>query len=195
MRAAPGTRIEETEKLAKRVLDIVAREVGPDNVEITLGFVGVQNPAYPINMIHLWTSGPEEAMLQVQLREKTAIGVPELKERLRKILPEELPGIRLSFEPSDIISRVMSFGAPTPIEVAVTGPDFAKSRQFAETIRIGCRACATGFGVPAGIGLPGGEGRHRPRDCRDARCDRGSDRPFPHGCDVFQSVYDSQFLA
>ena len=63
MRAAAGTRIEETEKLAKKVLDIIGREVGPDNVEITLGFVGVRNAAYPINTIHLWTSGPEEAML------------------------------------------------------------------------------------------------------------------------------------
>jgi multidrug efflux pump subunit AcrB len=73
-------------------------------------------------------------MLQVQLGKNTAIGVPELKERLRKVLPEELPGTRLSFEPSDIVSRVMSFGAPTPIEVAVSGPDFAKSRQFAEKV-------------------------------------------------------------
>jgi multidrug efflux pump subunit AcrB len=135
IRAPAGTRIEETEKLAKKVLGIISREVGPDNVEITLGFVGVQNAAYPINTIHLWTSGPEEAMLQVQLGAKTAIEIPELKERLRKILPEELPGIRLSFEPSDIVSRVMSFGAPTPVEVAVTGPDFAKSRQFAEKVR------------------------------------------------------------
>ena len=135
MRAPAGTRIEETEKLAKKLLDIVSREVGPDNVEITLGFVGVQNAAYPINTIHLWTSGPEEAMLQVQLGPKTAIGVPALKERLRKLVPEELPGLRLSFEPSDIVSRVMSFGAPTPVEVAVTGPDFAKSRLYGEKIR------------------------------------------------------------
>jgi multidrug efflux pump subunit AcrB len=135
IRAATGTRIEETEKLVRKVLDIIAREVGPENVEITLGFVGVQNAAYPINTIHLWTSGPEEAMLQVQLGKKTTIGIADLKERLRKVLPEELPGIRMSFEPNDIVSRVMSFGAPTPVEIAVTGPDFARSRQFAEKIR------------------------------------------------------------
>jgi multidrug efflux pump subunit AcrB len=135
MHAPPGTRIEETEKLAKRILDIIGREVGPDNVEITLGFVGVTNPAYPINMIYLWTSGPEEALLQVQLGAKTAIRVSELKERLRKILPEELPGIRLSFQPNDIVSQVMSFGAPTPVEVAVAGPDFARSREFALKVR------------------------------------------------------------
>ncbi len=41
----------------------------------------------------------------------------------RQKLPQELAGVRFSFEPSDIVSRVMSFGAPTPIEVAVSGPN------------------------------------------------------------------------
>jgi multidrug efflux pump subunit AcrB len=135
LRGPPGTRIEETEKLANRALDVIAREVGKENVEITLGFVGVQNAAYPINTIYLWTSGPEEAMLQVQLNRKSGIGVAALRERLRKKLPEELPDVRFSFEPNDIVSQVMSFGAPTPIEVSVSGPDFAKSRQFAQQIQ------------------------------------------------------------
>jgi multidrug efflux pump subunit AcrB len=134
LRGPPGTRIEETEKLVRRALDIIAREVGPQNVELTLGFVGVQNAAYPINTVYLWTSGPEEAAMQVQLKRDTGIRIAELQERLRKTLPQELPGVRFSFEPNDIVSQVMSFGAPTPIEVAVSGPDFAKSRQFAEQI-------------------------------------------------------------
>jgi multidrug efflux pump subunit AcrB len=132
MRAPSGTRIEETEKLANMALDIVRREVGPQNVEITLGFVGVQNAAYPINTIYLWTSGPEEAVLQVQLNPKAGIRVAELEERLRQKLSQELPGVRYSFEPSDIVNQVMSFGAPTPIEVAVSGPDFTKTRPFAQ---------------------------------------------------------------
>ena len=73
MRAPAGTRIEETEKLANKALDIIRREVGPQNVEITLGFVGVQNAAYPINTIYLWTSGPEEAVLQVLLNPKAGV--------------------------------------------------------------------------------------------------------------------------
>src|SRR5712671_7256158 len=83
MRAPAGTRIEETEKLANMALDIVHREAGPQNVEITLGFVGVQNAAYPINTIYLWTSGPEEAVLQVQLNPQAGIRVADLEERLR----------------------------------------------------------------------------------------------------------------
>ena len=114
---------------------MIKREVGPDNVEISLGFVGTQPPNYPINTIYLWSSGSEEAVLQVQLKRGAGIGIEDLKERLRQKLPQELPGVRFSFEPSDIVSRVMSFGAPTPIEVAVSGPNLADSRQYADKLR------------------------------------------------------------
>src|SRR5258706_397494 len=121
LRAPAGTRIERTEQIALQTLDAIKREVGQDNVEISLGFVGTQPPNYPINTIYLWSSGSEEAVLQVQLKRGTKIGIEDLKERLRQKLPQELPGVRFSFEPSDIISRVMSFGAQTPIEVAKSG--------------------------------------------------------------------------
>jgi multidrug efflux pump subunit AcrB len=135
LRAPAGTRIERTEQIALQTLDAIKREVGPDNVEISLGFVGTQPPNYPINTIYLWSSGSEEAVLQVQLKQGAGIGIEDLKERLRQKLPQELPGVHFSFEPSDIVSRVMSFGAPTPIEVAVSGPNLADSRQYAEKLR------------------------------------------------------------
>jgi multidrug efflux pump subunit AcrB len=135
LRAPAGTRIERTEQIALQTLDVIKREVGPDNVEISLGFVGTQPPNYPINSIYLWSSGSEETVMQVQLKPGSGIRIEELKERLRQKLPQELAGVRFSFEPSDIVSRVMSFGAPTPIEVAVSGPNLADSRQFAEKLR------------------------------------------------------------
>jgi multidrug efflux pump subunit AcrB len=135
LRAPAGTRIERTEQIALQTLNAIKREVGPDNVAISLGFVGTQPPNYPINTIYLWSSGSEEAVLQVQLKRGTKIGIEDLKERLRRKLPRELPGVRFSFEPSDIVSRVMSFGAPTPIEVAVSGPNLADSRQYADKLR------------------------------------------------------------
>ncbi|MGE0378896.1 MAG: efflux RND transporter permease subunit, partial [Planctomycetaceae bacterium] len=46
----------------------------------------------------------------------------------------ELPELRVSFEPSDIVNEVMSFGSPTPVEVAVSGPNFAENRAYAETL-------------------------------------------------------------
>ena len=67
---AAGTRIEETEKLANQTLDDYTRARSVPKILDHLGFVGVQNADYPINTIYLWTSGPEEAVLQVQLKPK-----------------------------------------------------------------------------------------------------------------------------
>jgi multidrug efflux pump subunit AcrB len=135
LRAPTGTRVEGTEAFALQTLDIIKSEVGPDNVQITLGFVGVHPPSYPINLIYLWNGGSEEGVIQVQLKSGTKISVEALKERLRKNFAERMPDVAFSFEPSDILSRVMSLGSPTPIEVAVSGPNLGANREFAEKIK------------------------------------------------------------
>jgi multidrug efflux pump subunit AcrB len=135
LRAPAGTQIDGTEADVLRALDLIKKEVGPENVAISLAFIGVHGANYPINLIYLWNGGPEEGVLQVQLKPGTKIGIEALKERLRKKFAAELPEVNFSFEPSDITSRVMSLGSPTPIEVAVSGPNFAASRAFAESIR------------------------------------------------------------
>jgi multidrug efflux pump subunit AcrB len=132
-RAPTGTRVENTEALALKVLEVIKREAGPENVALTMGLVGVHAPNYPVNLIHLWNGGPEEGWLAVQLK-PGSVHVAALKERLRGVFAGELPELRVSFEPSDIVSRVMSFGSDTPITVAVSGPDLAVSRAHAEKI-------------------------------------------------------------
>jgi hypothetical protein len=77
--------------------------------------VGVHNSSFPVNLVHLWNGGPEEGWLAVQLK-RTGVRIEPFKEKLRAVLARELPDVRLSFEPQDIVSRVMSFGSPTPIE-------------------------------------------------------------------------------
>jgi multidrug efflux pump subunit AcrB len=135
MRAPTGTRIERTELVALRALDLIKQEAGEKNVRITTDFVGVQPASYPINTIYLFTSGPHEAVLKVALQPGATPRGPELQERLRKRLPEALPGVAFSFEAGDIVSQVMSFGSPTPIEVAVQGANLAANRSFAGKVR------------------------------------------------------------
>jgi len=135
LRAPTGTRVERTEILALQALEVIRAEAGPENVATTLGFVGTQPPSYPINTIYLWTSGPHEAVLLVALRPTAHIRLDEFKERLRNKLSTRLPeGTTLSFEAGDIVSQIMNFGAPTPIEVAVNGPNLAANRAFAEKV-------------------------------------------------------------
>ena len=134
LRAPTGTRVERTELIALKALDAIRAEAGPEGVAITLGFVGTQPPSYPINTIYLWTSGPQEAVLLVALRRDSHLRLSEFKERLRNKLPAILPGTKLSFEAGDIVSQIMNFGAPTPIEVAMSGPNLAANRGFAEKV-------------------------------------------------------------
>lgn len=135
MRAQDGTHIEKTEALAKRALGLIADELGPDNIELTLGYVGMIHSNFPVNAVYQWSRGPEEAILYIDLKNSLRISDEKLKEQVRVRLSTEMPDVRFSFEPSDIVNEVMSFGSPTPVEVVVSGADFAKSREFAEKIR------------------------------------------------------------
>src|SRR2546426_5971569 len=135
LRAPTGTHVDGTEAIALQALEIIKNEAGPQNVEITLGFVGVHGASYPINLIYLWNGGSEEGVVQVQLKRGAPVRIEELKERLRKKFAAQVPEVSCSFEPSDIVSRVMSLGASTPIEVAVSGPNLAANREFAEKVR------------------------------------------------------------
>jgi multidrug efflux pump subunit AcrB len=135
LRAPAGTKLDRTEQIALRALDVIKEELGAGNVATTLGLVGVHAPNYPVNLIHAWNSGTDEATLQVQLKPDAKVDLESAKERLRARLGAALPDVRLSFEPADIVSRVMSFGAPTPIEIAVSGPSLADNRAHAEAIR------------------------------------------------------------
>ncbi len=134
LRAPTGTRVERTEVLAQKVLAAIQDEVGPENVERSLAFVGVQPSSFPVNLIFLWTGGPHEAVLLVDLKKDAGISTPELQERLRQRLPEIAPGTSVTFEAADLVSQVLSFGAPTPIEIAVSSPDLEANRTYAETI-------------------------------------------------------------
>jgi multidrug efflux pump subunit AcrB len=134
-RAPAGTKFEATERLGRDVLDVIRREAGADNVDITLGYVGVQPTSYPVNLIFLWTSGSHEGVLQVALRPDAPFRLDDLQERLRRAFHDRFPDAQFSFEPGDIVGRIMNFGAPTPIEVAVMGPDFSATRAFAAKLR------------------------------------------------------------
>ncbi len=132
MRAPTARGTRRPRSWPSQALETIEKEVGRDKVAITIGYVGLIPSSYPINAIYQWTGGPEEAILRVALKEGAKVDIERLKEQLRRELAKQMPDVRLSFEPADIVSEVMSFGSPTPVEVAVTGPSLADDRAFAE---------------------------------------------------------------
>ncbi|HUO30107.1 MAG TPA: efflux RND transporter permease subunit, partial [Bryobacteraceae bacterium] len=133
LRAPVGTRIEQTERIVLQALDIINRDAGPGNVAITSDFMGLQPSSYPVNLIHLFTAGPQEAVIQVAFKPDAPRG-EALRERMRASFARELPGTQVSFEAGDIVSQVMSFGSPTPIEVAVQGINLQVNAAYAEKV-------------------------------------------------------------
>jgi multidrug efflux pump subunit AcrB len=135
IRAPDGTDIDRTEQVVLEALGVIKEAAGADNVEMTLGYLGTIPSSYPINTVYQWMRGPEDAVMWVALKRASGIRIEPFKEELRDKLAEALPDVQFSFEPADIINEVMSFGSSTPVEVAVSGPDFTQTRPYAAKVK------------------------------------------------------------
>ncbi len=135
LRAPTGLRIERTLDITEKVLDIINEEAGgKNNVEVSVSYVGTQPPSYAISNAYMWTSGPQESVIIVGLKEKANIIMHDLQNKLRARLANEFPKCSFTFEAGDIINKIMNFGAPTPIQVDVNGPSFPRDTQYARAL-------------------------------------------------------------
>ena len=155
-RPPPGSNFELTRELAVKCLEEIEREAKPQNIAITMGYVGQVAPNFGIDNMVLFMRGPDDGQLRVALRDGSGIKLAEFRERLRKVLPQRLiPWLEerlrkgglsaenahqqarltsFGFEPGDIVTKVMSFGSLTPIAVRVVGTDLKQVRAHAEKI-------------------------------------------------------------
>ncbi|MBN8838458.1 MAG: efflux RND transporter permease subunit [Sphingobacteriia bacterium] len=135
LRMPAGTRIERTEDATKKVLSLIDSLAGKTNVSITSAYIGLHGQSYAINPIFLYTSGPHEAVVKVNLTKNSGISLEQLKEQLRLIVNKSIPDLSLSFEPADLVDQVMSLGTNNPIEVVVQGKNLAQSREIADKLK------------------------------------------------------------
>jgi len=128
-----GTRLERTEEVTKRILAL-ADSVSNNEVDITSAFVGTQPSSYPVNLIHLWTSGPHEAVIRINLISGASTSIESFKENLREAVKKRLPNVSISFEPGDLVDQVINLGSTNPVELAVQGRDFNQTRKIADKL-------------------------------------------------------------
>ncbi len=129
--APTGTRIERTEPMALQAIEAVRETIGREHVALTTSFVGVHASSYPVNLIHLFTTGPHEAVLTLALKPGTTVDYEAIRARLKK----DQPQLQVLFEGGDIVEQVMGFGSPTPVNVAIVGPSLAADQEFANKVR------------------------------------------------------------
>ena len=129
-RAKTGTRIEEVAKISDLIDSAIRRAIPANEVRSVIDNIGI--PYSSINMSYSFSApiGTMDGDILVALapnHRPTADYVRELRARL----PREFPGISFYFLPADIISQILNFGLPAPIDIQVAGPDIDANRAFA----------------------------------------------------------------
>ncbi len=133
LRAASGTRIEETAKLCDLVEQNIRKTVPANEVDNILDNIGL--PYSTLNLQHATSGliGPGDADILVSLK-RDHHPTANYIEDLRKGLPRDFPGVTFYFLPSDIVTQILNFGLPAPIDVQFEGSDIADTRKVANTV-------------------------------------------------------------
>ena len=134
LRAPDGTRLERTEEKTIKAIHILEDIVGKENIGVTSAFVGQHPGQFSTSPIYLFMSGPQEAVLQVALKESYKVKLDDLKETFRHKVKEAMPDVNLSFEPIELTDKVLSQGSPTPIEVRITGKNKKTNEEYANKV-------------------------------------------------------------
>ncbi|WP_028296800.1 efflux RND transporter permease subunit [Olivibacter sitiensis] len=134
IREPQGTRIERTEAKTISVLNAIADVVGKENVSLTSAYVGTHPQQFAVSPIFLWMAGPQEAVIQVSLREGYHVDLDKLKDGIRTKVSQLAPEMELSFEPIELTDKILSQGSPTPIEVAFSGRDKKQNIVYAKKL-------------------------------------------------------------
>ncbi|HEY9046525.1 MAG TPA: efflux RND transporter permease subunit [Ohtaekwangia sp.] len=133
LRAQDGTRIERTEEKVIEVVDLLKKMVGEDKIAISSAYIGQHPSLFSISPIYLFMSGPQDAVLQVSLKEFEG-SMDELKENFREEVKHKIPDLRVSFEPIELTDKILSQGSPTPIEVRISGRNKVQNEIYAKKV-------------------------------------------------------------
>ncbi len=133
VRAPVGTRLEETSALFDRIEQRIHEIIPPDELNSMVDNIGL--PVSGINTTYnaTGTIGPQDGDILIGLKEGHR-PTDEFVKTMREKLPHEFPTATFAFLPSDIVSQILNFGAPAPIDIQVIGPNFAADRDYATTI-------------------------------------------------------------
>ena len=129
-----GTRIEKTERDVLKTLDVLYSIVGKENVTISSTMVGMHGSQFSTNPIYLFMAGPQDAVLQVALKEDYHVNMDDLKDVFRERMQKALPNVKLSFEPIELTDKILSQGSPTPIEVKVMSKNKPQNEEYANKV-------------------------------------------------------------
>ena len=133
MRAQTGTRIEETARLASEVEKTIRRVIPADELKSVVDNIGLPVSGINITYSNSAPIGPADADILISLNEDHGPS-EEYIAALREALPREFPSATFSFLPADIVSQILNFGLPAPIDLQIVGFKREENRAYAEEL-------------------------------------------------------------
>jgi multidrug efflux pump subunit AcrB len=133
LRAQTGTRIEETTKLADRVGEAIHKIIPADQLDSIVDNIGLSVSGINMAYNNSGTIGVEDADILVSLKPNHAPTDNYVK-TMREQLPRQFPGASFAFLPADIVSQILNFGVPAPIDLQVVGNDVQADRKYANAL-------------------------------------------------------------
>jgi multidrug efflux pump subunit AcrB len=133
VRAKTGTRIEETARIFDQVDNAIRREIPPSQLEAVLDNIGLPYSQLNLSYSNSGQVGSSDGDVLVTLAPKHA-PTDEYVARLRRSLPKQFPGVVFYFLPADIVTQILNFGLPAPIDLQIVGNNVEASRAFADRL-------------------------------------------------------------
>ena len=138
VRATTGTRIETTEQIFSAVEDEIRRTIPSGEIKLILDNFGVVSDKFSLAFGDNATIGSHDGEILVQLHRDRRKSTPEYMDDLRRNLRARFPELTFYFQPADIVSQILNFGLPAPIDVKVSGykrdANYAVAKEIRERI-------------------------------------------------------------
>jgi len=133
VRTQVGTRVEESANQFAEVQKLIRKIIPPGEIETVTDNIGM--PISGINMTYNNTGviGPQDGDIQIKLHEGHR-PTAEYVKRMREQLPQAFPGLTFAFLPADIVSQILNFGAPAPIDLQVRGANLDANFAYASKL-------------------------------------------------------------
>jgi CzcA family heavy metal efflux pump len=134
IRAPTGTRVEETAKLSSEIGHFIRDNVIPTHeIDSIVNNVGLPFSGINLSYSNSATLGPQDSDILVSLKSGHRPTADYVR-MLRKVLPEQFPGIEFAFLPSDMVGQILNFGLPAPIDIQVIGLNEQENRTYAAAL-------------------------------------------------------------
>src|SRR5438874_2768017 len=133
VRARAGTRIEETARLCDLIEQSIREQIPASEMSNVIDNIGLPYSGINLSYSNSAPTGPADADILVSLNPKHH-PTEKYVHDLRVNLPNQFPGVDFSFLPADIVSQILTFGLPAPIDIQVVGYNLEANRQFADKL-------------------------------------------------------------